>query len=170
MKKILIAFVLLSFCGLSQDTTKISVIPALIKIDPSVVTITEYTVSGERIKNTYQEEGKSVLIIDKEQLKNTPAVSVAEILVQHAGVDIRQRGANGVQADIGLRGSTFDQVLILLNGVRMSDAQTGHNSLNIPVDVSAIERIEIIKGAGARVYGQNSLAGVVNIKTNCRRF
>lgn len=165
MKKILIAFVLLSFSGLSQDTTKISVIPALIKIDPSVVTITEYTVSGERIKNTYQEEGKSVLIIDKEQLKNTPAVSVAEILVQHAGVDIRQRGANGVQADIGLRGSTFDQVLILLNGVRMSDAQTGHNSLNIPVDVSAIERIEIIKGAGARVYGQNSLAGVVNIIT-----
>ena len=165
MKKILIAFVLLSFSGLSQDTTKISVIPALIKIDPSVVAITEYTVSGERIKNTYQEEGKSVLIIDKEQLKNTPAVSVAEILVQHAGVDIRQRGANGVQADIGLRGSTFDQVLILLNGVRMSDAQTGHNSLNIPVDVSAIERIEIIKGAGARVYGQNSLAGVVNIIT-----
>ena len=165
MKKILIAFVLLSFSGLSQDTTKISVIPALIKIDPSVVTITEYTVSGERIKNTYQEEGKSVLIIDKEQLKNTPDVSVAEILVQHAGVDIRQRGANGVQADIGLRGSTFDQVLILLNGVRMSDAQTGHNSLNIPLDVSAIERIEIIKGAGARVYGQNSLAGVVNIIT-----
>jgi len=90
---------------------------------------------------------------------------VSAILVQYAGVDIRQRGANGVQADIGLRGSTFDQVLILLNGVRMSDAQTGHNSLNIPVDVSAIEKIEIIKGAGARVYGQNSLAGVVNIIT-----
>lgn len=145
---------------MAQDTIK-----PVVKIDPSTVTIKEYKVSGERIKNTYEEEGKSVLVISKEQIKNTPAVSVAEILVQHAGVDIRQRGANGVQADIGIRGSTFDQVLILLNGVRMSDPQTGHNSLNIPVDVSAIERIEVIKGAGARVYGQNSLAGVVNIIT-----
>lgn len=151
MKKLFIVLGLIPLAGWSQETKK--------------VILDEFTISSERIENTYQEEGKSVLVIDKEQLKNTPAVSVAEILVQHAGVDIRQRGANGVQADIGLRGSTFDQVLILLNGVRMSDAQTGHNSLNIPVDVSAIERIEIIKGAGARVYGQNSLAGVVNIIT-----
>ena len=162
MKKAIFILFVLPVLGLSQDTnarfiTDLKTVPGEI--------IKEFTITSNRIENTYAKEGKSVLIIDAEQIKNTPGVSINDILVQHAGIDIRQRGANGVQADVGIRGSTFDQVLVLLNGVRMSDPQTGHHSMNIPVDVSAIERIEVIKGAGARVYGQNSLAGVINIIT-----
>jgi iron complex outermembrane receptor protein len=78
-------------------------------------------------------------------------------------MDIRRRGANGVQSDIGFRGSSFEQVLLLLNGIRMNDSQTGHNNMNIPVDLEDVEKIEIIKG-GSR-FGQNAYAGVINIIT-----
>ncbi len=158
MKKLSLLLLLVPIIGLAQDTTKIT-------NDPVIFTLKEFKIETDRISNTPKEVGKSVIVINSEIIKNTPALSINEVLVQVAGVDIRQRGANGVQADAGIRGSTFDQVLVLLNGVRMSDPQTGHHSLNIPVDVSAIERIEIIKGAGARVYGQNALAGVINIVT-----
>ena len=157
MKKLTIIFVLVSFLANSQEKVKVETIP--------ILTLKEYTLETDRISFTEMEEGKSVVVLSKEKIKNTPAISINELLVQVAGVDIRQRGANGVQADAGIRGSTFDQVLILLNGVRMSDPQTGHHALNIPVDVASIERIEVIKGAGARVYGQNALAGVINIIT-----
>ena len=160
MKKLSLLLFLLPIISSAQDT----IVQKVTKI-PSIVTLKEFKIETDRISNTPKEEGKSVIVLNKEFIKNTPAISINELLVQVAGVDIRQRGANGVQADAGIRGSTFDQVLVLLNGVRMSDPQTGHHTLNIPVDVSAIERIEIIKGAGARVYGQNALAGVINIVT-----
>jgi iron complex outermembrane receptor protein len=80
-------------------------------------------------------------------------------------VDLRQRGPNGVQADIQIQGGTFDQVLVLIDGVRLTDPQTGHHMLNLMVPPEAIERIEIIKGAAARRYGINALSGVVNIVT-----
>ncbi|MFN5413625.1 MAG: TonB-dependent receptor plug domain-containing protein, partial [Bacteroidota bacterium] len=89
----------------------------------------------------------------------------AELLGYIEGVDLRQRGPNGVQADIQIQGGTFDQVLVLIDGVRLTDPQTGHHMLNLMVPPEAIERIEIIKGAAARRYGMNALSGVVNIVT-----
>jgi len=170
MKKLAVVLSFIAFSGLAQDTLKVVKsatgldIPPIIENIP-VLRLKEFKLESDRISFSEMEEGKSVVVLSKEKIKNTPAMSINELLVQVAGVDIRQRGANGVQADAGIRGSTFDQVLILLNGVRMSDPQTGHHSLNIPVDVALIERIEIVKGAGARVYGQNALAGVINIIT-----
>ena len=90
---------------------------------------------------------------------------MAGALQYFAGIDIRQRGANGVQADAGIRGSTFDQVLVLINGIKISDLQTGHHSLNLPIDIENIERIEVLKGPGARIFGQNAFAGAINIIT-----
>jgi iron complex outermembrane receptor protein len=80
-------------------------------------------------------------------------------------MDIRRRGANGVQSDVSFRGSSFEQVLLLINGIRMNDSQTGHNSLNLPVDLGDVERIEVIKGPAARRFGQNAYAGAINIIT-----
>ncbi len=80
-------------------------------------------------------------------------------------MDIRRRGSNGVQSDISFRGSSFEQVLLLLNGVRINDSQTGHNSMNLPVDLEDVEKIEIIKGPAARRFGQNAYAGVINVIT-----
>ena len=170
MKHLVVIFLLVATSGFGQDTSKNinSVQPPDIFIPAGQIpelTLKEFTLESDRISFSEMEEGRSIVVLSKEKVKNTPAMSINELLVQVAGVDIRQRGANGVQADAGIRGSTFDQVLILLNGVRMSDPQTGHHSLNIPVDVALIERIEIVKGAGARVYGQNALAGVINIIT-----
>jgi vitamin B12 transporter len=131
----------------------------------SVTTLNELTISGNRIQSGFEETGASVIIISKADIQNTPSISIADMLHNYAGIDIRQRGANGVQADVGIRGSTFDQVLILLNGIKISDLQTGHHSMNLPVDMESVERIEIIKGPAARVYGQNAFAGAINIIT-----
>ena len=85
--------------------------------------------------------------IDRETIAALPATTVADLLQTLPGLDIRTRGASGAQADVSMRGGTFDQVMILLNGVSVSDAQTGHYALNIPVPLSAIERIEVLEGA-----------------------
>lgn len=120
---------------------------------------------GKFISTPYKNANQNISIISKEDILNSPAKSIDEILQQVPGMDIRRRGANGVQSDITFRGSSFEQVLLLLNGIRMNDSQTGHNSLNIPVDLSDVERIEIIKGPAARRFGQNAYAGVINIIT-----
>ncbi|HBX87582.1 MAG TPA: vitamin B12 receptor, partial [Marinilabiliaceae bacterium] len=81
------------------------------------------------------------------------------------GVDIRERGPLGMQADVSMRGGSFDQVMILLNGINISDPQTGHHGLNLPVDLESIERVEILRGPAARVYGPNAFDGAINFVT-----
>ncbi len=127
--------------------------------------LNEVVIQGNRIQPAFNELSAIVIVISPADIKKSPAISIADLLHYQAGVDIRQRGANGVQADAGIRGSTFEQVLILINGVKMSDPQTGHHALNLPVDIENIERIEILKGPAARVFGQNAFAGAINIIT-----
>jgi vitamin B12 transporter len=119
----------------------------------------------ELLKNTSQ----SILVIDQEQIKNSASYSLAELLQNTAGIDIKRRGIHGIQSDVSIRGSTFDQVLILLNGMPLSDPQTGHHALNIPVDLQDVDRIEILKGPAARKYGQNAFAGAINIITKVEK-
>lgn len=120
---------------------------------------------GKFISTPYKSANQNISVISREDIVNSPAKSIDEILQQVPGMDIRRRGANGVQSDIGFRGSSFEQVLLLLNGIRMNDSQTGHNNMNIPVDLDDVEKIEIIKGPAARRFGQNAYAGVINIIT-----
>lgn len=120
---------------------------------------------GKFISTPYKNANQNITIISKEEIANSPAKSIDEILQQVPGMDIRRRGANGVQSDIAFRGSSSEQVLLLLNGIRMNDSQTGHNSLNIPIDLEDVERIEVVKGPAARRFGQNAYAGVINIIT-----
>ncbi|MEC5174618.1 TonB-dependent receptor plug domain-containing protein [Chryseobacterium nepalense] len=122
-------------------------------------------IQGKLFSTPYKSANQNISVITKEEIINSPAKSIDEILQQVTGMDIRRRGANGVQSDIGFRGSSFEQVLLLLNGIRMNDSQTGHNSMNLPVDLSDVERIEVIKGPAARRFGQNAYAGVINIIT-----
>ncbi|WP_333597664.1 TonB-dependent receptor plug domain-containing protein [Chryseobacterium flavum] len=120
---------------------------------------------GKFISTSYKSANQNISVITKEDIAHSPSRSIDEILQQVSGMDIRRRGANGVQSDICFRGSSFEQVLLLLNGIRMNDSQTGHNNMNIPVDLDDVERIEIIKGPAARRFGQNAYAGVINIIT-----
>ncbi|MCF6360997.1 MAG: TonB-dependent receptor [Cyclobacteriaceae bacterium] len=133
--------------------------------DSLVTELDEIIIAENRIQLPYSQQSRSIALIDKKMISQTAAISVADVLHHIGGVDVRTRGANGVQADIGIRGGTFDQTLILINGVKISDPQTGHHSLNLPVDLSNIERIEVLKGPGARTFGQNAFSGAVNIIT-----
>ena len=80
-------------------------------------------------------------------------------------VDLQQRAPDGVQADLTIRGSTFGQTLVLLDGLRMNDAQSGHHNMDLPVPTNAIERIEILRGAGSTLYGSDAMAGSINVIT-----
>jgi iron complex outermembrane receptor protein len=122
-------------------------------------------IQGKFISTPYKSANQNITVITKEEIANSPAKSIDEVLQQVAGMDIRRRGANGVQSDVSFRGSSFEQVLLLINGIRMNDSQTGHNSLNLPVDLGDVERIEVIKGPAARRFGQNAYAGAINIIT-----
>lgn len=122
-------------------------------------------IQGKLISIPYKIANQNITVITREEIENSPATSIDEILQQIPGMDIRRRGANGVQSDLGFRGSSFEQVLLLLNGIRMNDSQTGHNSMNLPIDLDDVERIEVIKGPGARRFGQNAFAGVINVIT-----
>lgn len=125
----------------------------------------EIEVSASRAPSVYSEIARVLTIIDAKSIEQGPATSVQELLGQVATIDVRQRGAEGVQADISIRGGTFDQTLILLNGINITDPQTGHHNLNLPVSLAQIERIEVLKGPAARVYGPNAFSGAINIVT-----
>lgn len=108
---------------------------------------------------------RAVSVLGPAEIAAAPVQSVSELIAFAAGVDLQERGPQGVQADLGLRGSTFEETLVLLDGVKMSDSQTGHHVLDLPVTLADIEHIEVLRGPAARLYGPNAFAGVVNIIT-----
>jgi iron complex outermembrane receptor protein len=108
---------------------------------------------------------RDIQVITQEQIRNLPVKSLNEVLSYALGVDVRQRGPWGGQADVSIDGSTFDQVVILINGVRMSDPQTGHNMMNLPIASGVIDHIEVLRGAASAQYGVNALAAAINIVT-----
>ncbi|MFZ1749028.1 MAG: TonB-dependent receptor [Saprospiraceae bacterium] len=128
-------------------------------------TIDQVTITQNRIQLGYAEQNRQVQIITKEQIRSAPVTTLPELLQFVTGVDIRRRGPSGVQADIAIRGGGFEQTLVLLNGIRMNDAQTGHHNMYMPIDIQQIEKIEIIKGGASRLFGQNAFAGAINIIT-----
>ncbi|MCC8153317.1 MAG: TonB-dependent receptor [Tannerellaceae bacterium] len=125
----------------------------------------EVMVSAARIETPLNQSAKLITVITKEDIQRAPVRSIQDLLVYSATVDILQRGGHGVQADISIRGGTFDQTAILLNGVNLTNAQTGHYSFDLPVNLFDIERIEIIHGPSALVYGSSAFAGGINIIT-----
>lgn len=130
--------------------------------------IEEISIQGKFLSSDYKKVAENMIVISQQEIASSPAQSIDELLQQVSGLDIRRRGANGVQSDISIRGGSFDQTLVLINGIRMNDIQTGHNSMNFPLDLGNIERIEIIKGPAARRFGNNAYSGVINIVTKAK--
>ena len=125
----------------------------------------EVEVSAQRAPVAFSQVARIVSVITREEIEAAPVQSLQELLEYALSVDVRQRGVHGVQADISVRGGSFDQTLILLNGINISDPQTGHHSLNLPVSFKSIQRIEILEGPAARVFGPNAFSGAINIIT-----
>jgi iron complex outermembrane receptor protein len=129
------------------------------------VALDEVVILQERMPLKISDAGRQIVVVTAEEIKKINAVSINEVLSFVNGVDLRQRGPMGVQADVGIRGGSFDQTLILINGMKVSDPQTGHHAMNVPIPVENIERIEVIKGPAARLYGPNAYSGAINIIT-----
>ncbi|HYO80517.1 MAG TPA: TonB-dependent receptor [Bryobacteraceae bacterium] len=88
-----------------------------------------------------------------------------DLLRLDSSVDLWQRGANGIQADISIRGGTFGQTLVLMDGMRLNDVQSGHHNLNLPAPLESVGQVEIMKGSGSALYGSDAVGGVVHFIT-----
>jgi iron complex outermembrane receptor protein len=91
--------------------------------------------------------------------------TVTDFLNRDSSIDLRQRGQSNIQTDISIRGGTFGQTLVLLDGMRLNDVQSGHHNADLPVPLEAVERIEVLKGSGSTFYGSDAVGGVVHILT-----
>ncbi len=129
------------------------------------VSLDTLEVMGELTPELETELARQVQVIESSSLELYSVQSLQDVLNSMPQVDIRTRGNNDIQADLSIRGSTFDQVQVLLNGFDMTDPQTGHHSLNLPLTFKQISRVELLAGPGSRVLGPNAYAGAVNFVT-----
>ncbi len=125
--------------------------------------INEVVVSANRAQT--KDNITNIQIISLEEIENAPIQTIEDLLEYAINVDVRQRGGQGVQADISIRGGTFEQVLVMLNGIKLNDPQTGHHTMDLPVSLEQIERIEVITGGASRIFGNYAYTGAINIIT-----
>lgn len=133
--------------------------------EPKTDSLKEVIVSSSRIDLPFKENSRTIQIITATDIKKLGVTNVADALQQVAGIDVRRQGVNGMQADLYIRGGGFDQTLLLIDGIKVDDPQTGHHTLNLALPIELIKRIEVIKGPAARIFGQNAFTGAVNIVT-----
>lgn len=130
-----------------------------------ITEIDDVTVQSTLIEMKNAETGRSIEIINGAQIQSLPVTTLDELLRYIPGIDAQQRGAFGTQTDFSLRGSNFNQVLVLIDGQKINDPLTAHFNSNIPVSPSEIEHIEIIRGPASLEYGPDATGGVINIIT-----
>ena len=141
--------VLITACAFSEETERLGTIV----VTPS--RLAPYSPPGAR----------SVTVLDREELNASAYDAIPDRIGDVSGTDIRRRGPEGVQSDINIRATTFEQNTVLIDGVKVNDPQTGHFNMDLPVTVSDVDRIEILKGPASSVYGANAFGGVINIIT-----
>ncbi len=133
--------------------------------DSLVVGLEDVEILASRVPLTQVQSPRLVTVLSAVDIASAAVHSINDLLEYAVGIDVRQRGDMGVQTDISVRGGTFDQITILLNGINISSPHTGHLSADFPVTVQDIERIEVVEGPSARVFGTSAFTGVVNIVT-----
>lgn len=129
------------------------------------VELDSISVTASRITTTVSESGKNVSVITRRDIDQMPVTSVDELLRSLPGVNINSRQGFGIQADVGVRGSTFSQVLFMLDNVPLNDPLTAHFNSNIPVSLSEIGQIELVRGPASASFGADAVGGVIHIKT-----
>ena len=135
------------------------------RVDTLTEELDEVMVTASRVELPIAQTPKLVTVISKKQIERSPVRSVQDLLRYAANVDILQRSGHGVQADISLRGGSYNQTAVLLNGINLSNAQTGHYNFDFPLNLSDIERVEIVQGPSALIYGAGAFSGGINIIT-----
>jgi outer membrane cobalamin receptor len=140
--------------------------PAPSPVDSKIPARTEsVVVTGTFVPSPLSENDRSLDSIDTTE---TPLLFTSDYdyLRLDPTINLQQRAPNGVQADLSILGSTFAETLVLLDGLRMNDAESGHHNLDIPVPTEAISRIEVLRGAGSTFYGSDAMGGAVNFVTS----
>src|SRR5687768_377641 len=127
-------------------------------LDPVTVTA---SMNPAKISQT----GRNIVVFKGERFAQLPVHSIDELLRYVPGIELQARGPMGSQSDIILRGGTFQQVLVIVDGIRVNDPNTGHFTTYIPIAPGEIDRIEILKGASSAIYGSDAVGGVVNVVT-----
>ena len=134
-------------------------------VSSSDLSLSEATVTGSQLPVSLDKAWSKIVVISRQEIDNAKCQTINDILKLCPNVDVRQRGAMGVQTDISLGGGTFDQITFMLNGININNPQTGHLAADFPVAIADIERIEILDGASARTFGSQALNGIINIIT-----
>ncbi|HEX5430937.1 MAG TPA: TonB-dependent receptor, partial [Bryobacteraceae bacterium] len=111
------------------------------------------------------ELNRAVSVIDLDTNREILSNTIFDYLRTDPSLDVRARAPDGLSTDLSIRGADFGQTLVLLNGIRMNDSQTGHFNLDIPLPPDALSRVEILKGTGSAMYGTDAVGGVVNLIT-----
>lgn len=127
--------------------------------------LSNVTITASLLEQQQKETGRNIITVKGEIFYSLPVNSVDELLRYLPGVEVQQRGPQGSQSNIVLRGGTFQQVLVIVDGVKLNDPITGHFNSYIPIHPSEIDRIEILKGAVSAIYGSEAVGGVINIIT-----
>ena len=157
--KMPLRFALLLFCSTRLLSQQTPASPA-----PLPGTVESVSVSAVVEPLPLAESDRSVnVLLPREQTLLTE--SGVDVLRQDASLNVQARAGDGVQADLSIRGTTFEQSLILLNGLRINDPETGHLNLDIPVPLDAITRIDVLHGSGSTFYGSDAIGGAVNLLT-----
>ncbi len=111
------------------------------------------------------EVGRAVSVLDQEDIERFAVGSLADLLRLAPHLRVAARGAEGVQTDFSLRGATFGQTLVMVDGVRMNDAQTGHHNGDLPVPLDDVERVEILYGPSSSLHGADAFGGTIHVLT-----
>jgi len=127
--------------------------------------LNEVTVYATRLGQVAGQTGRYVTVVPGAALTRYPVTSLDDLLRLMPALEVQSRGSFGAQADITMRGSTFNQVLLLLDGMRLNDPLTGHFAGYLPITPAEIEQIEIVRGPGAALYGPDAVGGFINIVT-----
>lgn len=125
----------------------------------------QVTVTAQAVPVPFRNLARTVDVITREQIAYLPVSDVSDLIRYASSVDVQSRGPFGIQSDFSIRGSTFDQVLVLVDGQRLNDPQTGHHNGDIPVALEDVERVEILYGSGSSLHGSDAVGGVINIVT-----
>lgn len=126
-------------------------------------------VTASRIAPEASDAGRREVIVTRAEIEALPVQSVHELLAALPGIGLARRGARGVQGDLNIRGATFEQSVVMINGVRVSNPQTGHHNLDLFIPLEAVERVEVLFGPGTAVHGPDVFGGAVNIVTRIDR-
>ncbi len=129
------------------------------------VTVEKVVIETYRLPVDSSVSPKKFSIISKEDIRDLMPATINDILAYEGNIDLQTRGPLGIQSDINIRGGSFEQVLVVVDGIPVRDPQTGHFLMDIPVRPQDIERIEILKGSGTSLYGANAMTGIIHIIT-----